>query len=87
MQTCETSKGETKEKSNHYNYFFCKKKYIHDMLIAEVMGEEERVTNILASTKRHISVSEIKVTMSIFRTVSESFSKFSRGILNVNKGY
>ena len=39
------------------------------MLIAEVMGEEERVTNILASTKRHISVSEIKVTMSIFRTV------------------
>ena len=57
------------------------------MLIAEVMGEEERVTNIWTSTKRHISVSEIKVTMYIFRTVSESFSKFSRGILNVNKGY
>ena len=25
MQTCETSKGETKEKSNHYNYFFVRK--------------------------------------------------------------
>ena len=47
------------------------------MLIAEVMGEEERVTNILTSTKRHISVSEIKVTMYIFPNRFRNFHEES----------